>query len=170
MTQIDGVLAAILIGLAFVYDIRQLRIPNLLTVSFFAAGLLYQLVADGWHGAAFSLAGALAGFLPLLVLYALKGIGAGDVKLFGALGAVVGAEQTLQVLLYSILYGGVFGAALLVLNQTFARRMLLLGVSLFSQNRDLLAGGVESLKKERLRFPFMIAVLPGAVTAWFLAI
>ncbi|WP_165822320.1 A24 family peptidase [Paenibacillus montanisoli] len=167
MAQIDSVLAAILIGIAFICDIRELRIPNWLTVSFFAAGLVYHLGVDGWHGGFFSLLGALAGFLPLLVLYAFKGIGAGDVKLFGALGAVVGAGHSLQVLMYSILYGGLLGAALIVMNQSFARRMLLLGLSLLSVNWSLRAEGFASLKKDSLRFPFMIAVLPGAVTAWF---
>ncbi|SFS47473.1 prepilin peptidase CpaA [Paenibacillus sp. BC26] len=165
MAPIEVVLAALLIGIAFVCDVRAMRIPNKLTLSFFSAGLIYHLSSDGLSGAAFSLLGVLAGVFPLLALYLLKGIGAGDVKLFGALGALVGAAFSLQVLMYSILYGGLFGIVVLVMNQTFAKRLMVFTVSLLALSRNLHADGFTPLKKDGLRFPFMIAVVPGAITA-----
>ncbi|SDW45810.1 prepilin peptidase CpaA [Paenibacillus sp. CF384] len=164
MAHIELGLAALLLGIAFVCDVRAMRIPNKLTLTFFASGLIYHLSSEGLSGVIFSVIGVLAGVLPLIALYMLKGIGAGDVKLFGALGAIVGAALSMQVLMYSILYGGLFGIVLLVLNQTFAKRIVAFAVSLFALPRNLHTDGFMTLKKNGLRFPFMIAVVPGAIT------
>src|SRR5690242_782668 len=96
--------SAVLLVIAFFTDVRAMRIPNLLTGLFFAAGCGYHLLVYGLAGGLSALAGALAGFVPLLALYLFNGIGAGDVKLFAALGAWLGVLPVLQVLVYSVFY------------------------------------------------------------------
>ena len=54
-----------------------MKIPNRLTATFIIAGIVYQSVMFGMSGGIQSVLGAAAGFMPLLVLYVLKGIGAG---------------------------------------------------------------------------------------------
>lgn len=73
-----------------VMDVRTGRIPNWLTVPAFALGLLTHLGIAGWAGLKFSLLGFATGFGLLLVLMLIGGGGAGDVKMMGALGGVVG--------------------------------------------------------------------------------
>lgn len=150
------VMVALFVGAAFVSDIRSMRIPNVLTVSFFAAGMVVHLYTGGLDGVVYALLGGLAGLVPLIVIYSLKGIGAGDVKFFAALGTIVGAVNVLHVLMYSILYGGLLGALLLAYNRTLGRKLMLGIVSVFV-----------SSKVEGTKFPFMIAVVPGVVTAWY---
>lgn len=143
---LSGLAAAILLAAAFLTDVRWQRIPNALTGGFFWAGCLYGLLTGGWQQLIESLLGAAAGFLPLLLLYMLKGIGAGDVKLFGAIGAWLGMANVLQLMLFSMLFGGLIGLALLVLRSKLP----------------------ESSRTYRSSFPFMLAVAPAAIVLWMM--
>lgn len=161
--------SAIQLLIAAITDLYKQTIPNWLTGGAFVTGLLYQGIAGGQeiNGWLWSLGGASAGFLPLLLLYALGGIGAGDVKLFGGLGAWIGAYSVAHVLMYAILYAGAIGILLLIVNRIFARNALkavcmalLPGVSM--KNRWF--GWAKSGKS----FPFMLAVIPAAITVWLI--
>ncbi|MFC4776817.1 prepilin peptidase [Paenibacillus sp. GCM10023252] len=164
---------AVLLLIAAYTDIREMRIPNSLTVSFLAAGLLLQLIAGGWSGGWEAAMGAGAGFLPMLMLYVLRGIGAGDVKLFAALGAWVGAELVLHVMVYSILYAGCIGVAWLAVKHSFGLRLAaVMSASLAASLVDI--GPNRRSWRDWIRwassgtrFPFMLAVVPGAVTVWY---
>jgi prepilin peptidase CpaA len=87
-------------------DWRTSRIPNWLTVSGFLAGIGVRSVLLGWHGALSSFEGvglALAMLLPLVLL---RGLGAGDWKLMGSVGALLGPWGMLVVLFVSVLVSG----------------------------------------------------------------
>lgn len=107
-----GLFAAI----AALWDWRTNRLPNSLTVTAFAAALVFHFVAGavegGLRGAGQGLLTALAGFATgfgiLFFLWLIGGGGGGDVKLMGALGAWLGPERTLWVFLLSavlVLFG-----------------------------------------------------------------
>ncbi|CAM3268081.1 A24 family peptidase [Paenibacillus lupini] len=163
---------AILLLAAFYTDLKSMTIPNLLTVSFLAGGCFFALLSDGWHGLLLSIGGAAAGFIPLLVLHLAKGIGAGDVKLFAAIGAWIGTMAVLQLMMYAILYAGLVGLLLLVFNRPFARRMTA-GLSILTSLPLGSRLGVTSWftwAKSGRTFPFMLAVAPGAITMWMITI
>lgn len=90
-------------------DWRTRRIPNWLTVSGFFLGIAINSVFGGWHGAAVSLKGAGLGLGLLLPLVLLRGFGAGDWKLMGAMGAMGGWRLMLFVLLLSVVLSAVAG-------------------------------------------------------------
>jgi prepilin peptidase CpaA len=145
---------SLLLLIAFIADMRTQRIPNGLNLSFFCGALLFYVSYEGVGGLKASLIGAAAGFIPLLLLYCAKGIGAGDVKLFGAAGAWLGMLPVLQLMLYSFLYAGALAALLLL-----ARKMKLfrnISKRSWMENAPWL--------KEGKSFPFMLAVAPAAVT------
>lgn len=160
--------ASLLLLIAFIHDVRIMKIPNRLTVTFIITGIVYQSVWFGMSGSMHSLLGAAAGFTPLLVLYALKGIGAGDVKLFAALGAWVGSLVVIQVLIYAILYAGAVGVILLFINGSFCRRIMRGLITFALPIAGSKSAALTSLGKDGLRFPFMIAVVPAALTVWSL--
>jgi len=101
---------AVLLTLAAVCDIRTHRIPNLLVL----LGLVLGLVGHGWRGGGpgllLSLEGVAVAGLALLP-YALGGLGAGDVKLLGAVGALMGPVFLLWTLLGTVLVGGLLALA-----------------------------------------------------------
>jgi prepilin peptidase CpaA len=106
-----GVLLALLAAAA-VSDYRTYRIPNLLTGGGIAFALVYNIVSPPWHADwTFAPAGMLLGLGAMLPLYALRALGAGDVKLMAMVGAFLGVAGTTQALLFSIVTGGIAALA-----------------------------------------------------------
>jgi prepilin peptidase CpaA len=113
-------------SLAAVTDVWSRRIPNWLTFGTLLLGVLLNTWLRGLDGMASSLAGAVLGIALLLPFYAMGGIGAGDVKLVGALGAVLGPQALVSVALYGALAGGAM--SLLILLKNGRLRLALTGV------------------------------------------
>jgi prepilin peptidase CpaA len=94
---------AIIIGY---YDVRYRRIPNPFVVATFIAGVAMNTIFGGLHGAYASLAGCGLAFVLMFTLHIFGAMGAGDVKLFAAIGAVTGAHLVLPTFLIVVLTGG----------------------------------------------------------------
>jgi prepilin peptidase CpaA len=94
-------------GTASLSDVRTARIPNLLTFGAAAAALVYFFASHGWPGLAGAGEGWAVGVLLFSPFFALGGLGAGDVKLLGAIGAWLGPREALWVALYASMAGGV---------------------------------------------------------------
>jgi prepilin peptidase CpaA len=91
---------------ATVTDLHSRRIPNALTLTGAVAGLIYSVATGGGPGATASLEGWALGLLLWLPIYALGGMGAGDVKLLACVGAWVGPGAILYVAIYASIAGG----------------------------------------------------------------
>jgi prepilin peptidase CpaA len=101
---------ALLIPLAFIiayYDVRYRRIPNAFVLAGLTGGLLINVLAGGMNGLLLSVAGCLAAFAMMLVLHVVGAMGAGDVKLFAAIGSVVGLKLVVPTFFVVVLTGGV---------------------------------------------------------------
>jgi prepilin peptidase CpaA len=72
------------------YDVRYRRIPNVLVLITLVAGLAINTAFAGWHGTLSSVEGFGLAFIPMLMMHVFGAMGAGDVKLFGAVGAILG--------------------------------------------------------------------------------
>ncbi|MEK4853922.1 A24 family peptidase [Paenibacillus sp. FSL H7-0756] len=147
-------------------DIRWMRIPNWITLPALIGGLLLQMIINGWQGLLFSLCGSGAGFVLLLIMYFTGAVGAGDVKLFAAIGAWTGVLFSLQVIVYSVLLGAVVGWIIILYRRETGRRLrsMINRTAGFLLLRNMrMAKGREG---ELLRFPFMLAVFPGFICAY----
>jgi prepilin peptidase CpaA len=100
------IFAVVVTILAGWVDFRTHKIPNWLTVPALFLGLTLRTVVSGWPGAKASLQGAGLALVLLLPLVLMRGLGAGDWKLMGAIGAFVGPVMFLFVLLGSVLVSG----------------------------------------------------------------
>jgi prepilin peptidase CpaA len=109
---------------AAVWDLKTRRIPNALTFGAALLAIVAHGYAGGISGAGWSIAGWLAGVAFFLPLFALGGMGAGDVKLLAALGAWLGPGAVVWVALFSLIAGGVLGLGVALgygyLTQAFA--------------------------------------------------
>ncbi|AWB43839.1 prepilin peptidase [Paenibacillus sp. CAA11] len=164
--QLPYIGCALFVVLAFITDIRTMKIPNKVTISFFLSGLLYQLIAGGWSGVVYGLKGSLLGFGILFLLYCFRTVGGGDVKLFGGIGVWTGMSFTLSSLVYSIVIAGIIGFFILLIRREVFRRISLALRSILGAViiRSLLP--IRHVEGEMLHFPFMLAVLPGCILAY----
>jgi prepilin peptidase CpaA len=100
----------LLIPLAVVityYDVRYRRIPNISVLCVLISGLATNAIISGWSGVRNSLIGCVFAFALMLVLHIFGALGAGDVKLFAAIGAVIGVQMVLPTFVVVVMTGGV---------------------------------------------------------------
>ncbi len=95
------------VAVATVIDWNSRRIPNLLTFPLALAGLVLNGIVGGWMGLGGSLVGLVLGLLIFLLFMALGAMGAGDVKLMAALGALLGVVHVFWIGLFTAAMGGV---------------------------------------------------------------
>jgi prepilin peptidase CpaA len=109
MSLPDSILAVTLafIAACWLTDVRTRQIPNVLSGSAFLAGVLMNVLFFGRWGLASSVAGAAVGVVFLIGPFALGGIGGGDVKMMGAVGALLGPLLVLHALAVGLILGGI---------------------------------------------------------------
>jgi prepilin peptidase CpaA len=117
------VIIALLVPLAIIityYDVRYRRIPNAFVLATLASGLIINTIYSGLDGTLASLGGSAVAFILMFALHVFGAMGAGDVKLFAAVGSLVGTHLVLPTFLVVILTGGAL--ALLLMLHTGAVR------------------------------------------------
>jgi prepilin peptidase CpaA len=146
-------------------DLRTRRIPNVLTGTVALAGL--ALAADGLGAVtlAQALGGLVVGLLVMMPGHIVGATGAGDVKLFAALGTLLGPSGTLLAFFYSALAGGALALFVAmqrrVLRDTVARATVLVATA------GANAGEIEAIHVNRFAFAPAIAVGALAVALGF---
>ena len=113
--------AVLLVGfVACSFDLRTRRIPNALTFGGPALGLGFHAVMGGVSGFGLSLGGLATGLAVFFPIFALGGLGAGDVKLLACLGAWLGPVGALWTAMYAAMAGGAM-ALVVVFLRGYAR-------------------------------------------------
>ena len=106
---------------ASVDDLRRRSIANWINVAGLVAGVAYHVVTGGGGGLLRSLGGAAAGFGVFALFYVLGAMGAGDLKLAAAFGALLGPSGILVAALLAAPVGAIMaGACLLFQRRTRA--------------------------------------------------
>ncbi len=118
------VIIKILLCLAFlvainISDVKEYKIKNKIVLPMLIAGLILGIIAKNFTDCIFGM------LLPLILFpfYALKMLGAGDVKALCAIGAVVGLESSAMTLIFTFLSGGVIAVIFLIIRSNFINRM-----------------------------------------------
>lgn len=105
---------ALALCLAMVTDLRSHKIPNWLSYPVVFLSILSYSAANGLNGLLFSAEGLGLGLAVLMPFYIFGGMGAGDVKLMGAVGAALGPGHLLGAFVCTAFAGGVYSSILLL--------------------------------------------------------
>ena len=160
------VLAAMLVTAAWT-DVRYGKIYNWTTYPGVLIGLIGHTVAGGLTGRgplALGLSGSAiglaAGFGPLLLAWLAGGIGGGDAKVMGAVGALTGWRFTLSAMLYGFAVAALMALAVMLFRRITWRTLKRVGrffVMVF-----LPGGPTDPATKESPKIPFGLALCIGA--------
>ena len=113
----------ILLGLlmhAVCTDMIQTRISNRLIVLGLALGFLFRFMTEGSKGVLFFVVNISIPVILLYLLFQMRALGAGDIKLFSMIGAFIATEQLLRIMVMSFVAGAVIGVMKLVYRRLFS--------------------------------------------------
>lgn len=162
-----NIVLVILCLIAAVYDVRWRRIPNLLVLTGIIIALLYHGLQGGGQSLWLSLQGLGLGIALLLIPFILGGMGAGDVKLLGMIGALMGPVFVVNTFLWTSIWGG--GMALVYL--ALDGRLWLVVAQVVGSYYPAIFTKVSSLNKShhyhKLLMPYGLAICLGALSSIF---
>ena len=151
--------------LAMVTDLRERRIPNALTGTAATAGLLLHAVVDGVSGFKSSMeAGFIAGGL-FLLLHLFGGMGAGDVKLMFAIGALNSLASLPSVLIGTTLSGGAFAIVFCLSGGRLRQNLAYIGASLscLRHGQSQLNNAESAAECRTLSLPYAVPIAAGCL-------
>jgi len=175
-----NVVLILVVGLAALIDLKTRKIPNWLTLTVAAAGIIGGFLffglqgnwSGGWHWLQFSGLGWLVGIGIFLIPFVFGGIGGGDVKLMGAIGALKGVSFVIEAAILIVLWGGLMAVlAILYKRKTFILKRFGMGLKWFAMTRgkvgkDLLLPEENANEKEKVYVPYGVAIFLGVITAY----
>lgn len=167
---------AVLMIAAVVCDLHSRRIPNSLVLVGMALGLLFQTVVPtggglftgatgGGLGPTQALLGASTGLALFLPMYALRALGAGDVKLLGMVGMWLGAGPVAWAALWTLLAGGVLALAVALVSGLLRQVLSNLREMLLHSMVRAQVGlgmGIAAPPRTTGRLPYALAIACGA--------
>jgi prepilin peptidase CpaA len=152
-------------------DYRRHRVPNWLNAAVLTSGLIAQGAFPGGHGLTFALSGVFVGLAPLMLLWCMRAMGAGDVKFMAALGAWLGPQMTLHALVVGCLLGGVLAMAMIAARRNWRVATANVGVMMTKMTSVKTAfsefGSVASLTSSGQVLPYAIPLSIGTLVVVF---
>ena len=106
LTANNAILLLLILASGFC-DLKERKILNKITFTGILIGVLFNFITGGVSGLLQSVCGLLSGLLIFFLPFAMGGMGAGDVKLMGAIGALMDWRFTVMTALYSAFVGGI---------------------------------------------------------------
>jgi len=149
-------------GASAALDLRTRRVPNWLTLGTTALGMTLAATHLTDRSIAAALGGFAVGLLLMLPGHLMGATGAGDVKLFAAVGSLLGPAGIAVAFVYTAIFGGVLALAAAVLRGR-------LHVTLQETATLVVTGGANVARIERPsannRFAYAPAIALGALVS-----
>lgn len=161
---------ALVMILAAVWDLRERRIPNHLTVAGIALALLIRLASPEMSVEG-GVVGGLLAFGITVPFFAASALGGGDVKLLTAVGAFLGPAGLASALLLTGLVGALIALVVSARQKVIVAALLncrdllvhVLSAGRAGERRTLSSAGIPSV-------PYGIAIALGGLGAWFVPV
>ena len=151
-------------------DIRHKKIYNIITFPAVVAAIILNIYFNGLNGGLESIKGLFFGMALLFFPFVMGGLGAGDVKLLGVVGAFKGLEYVWLTFLAMAITGGVISLIIMIREKSLVSRLKTILLTLFSFFYRLpKTQYLETIESSTaLTFPYGIAITAGAVIAYLL--
>ena len=120
---LDTALPLTIAGAAVIMDLRTAKVENGWILFSLLTGSAYRLLRDGPGGIVLFLAGAMIPLITLTGLFYFRMLGPGDIKVFCALGGVLGVRRIGYCMLYSLFLGAFIALLLLLFNGDIRQRI-----------------------------------------------
>jgi prepilin peptidase CpaA len=143
-------------------DLRTRRVPNALTALLALCGVGYAVLGIGHLSVGAALVGLVIGLALMLPGHLFGATGAGDVKLFAAMGALLGPASIVGAFVYTALAGGVL-AAIVAIRRRRLRRTLG-GAARIVATRGTAVAEIERADQNN-RFCYAPAIAVGSIVA-----
>jgi prepilin peptidase CpaA len=157
---------SLLLLLALISDLRTYKIKNGIVYTAMLGGLATNFFLYGVRGLSVSFLGMLIPVAALFVLFAVSMLGAGDIKLFSAVGSIMGGRFAVYAMAYSFIAGGIAAIILILVRKNAAKRVRFL-VSYFKScflTLSILPYSDFEDKTDGSKFHFSFAVLFGSIS------
>lgn len=158
----------VVLVVAAVIDGWKLKVPNWLTFPLILAGWGWSWAMFGWSGLWASLQGTAVGLGLLLPLYAIGGMGAGDVKLLAGVGAWLGMVDTLWAFAISAVVGAILAGGMVLYRGSWKQHQLqlieIVQEILTIRNPEQLAARAAERKPKMLLLPYGIPIALGTIS------
>jgi len=147
------------------WDINSRRVPNTVTYTGILLGLMARTVFLRWQGLETGLAGGLIGGGIFFLLYLLRAMGAGDVKLMAAVGCITGAKPIVEIITACALAGGIMAIVMMLYKKRTGRTLR--NVGQLMRFRLTHATAVHPTlnidNPDGVRLPYAVAIAAGAL-------
>jgi prepilin peptidase CpaA len=153
-------------------DLSERKIYNPVVLGGTLAALVINMLQLGvLDGFTYTAAGMFTGIFLLIMPFIAGGLGAGDVKMLGMIGAFVGYEMVVQVLLVSALVGGLYALFAMVVERRLFRGMwkLFIGLIMFVLTRKTVyLYNMEDNRGDRAMIPYGAALSAGVIIIYIM--
>lgn len=174
---IKSILVFLLIFSAFT-DMRERKIPNIITLPAIAVGIILNFMDIGFNGLIYSFSGMVFGLTVFIIPFSLGMLGAGDVKLMAAIGALMGWKFAVLSTLFSAIAGLFVVVGYLIYKKKFIEYLkvilafflkpiinylsIKIGVD-FHKNMKISSYNLKVENSEELYVPYGIAIALGTI-------
>ncbi len=159
---------------AAVIDGLKLKVPNWITFPMILSGWVYSATLSpyaGWEGLMYSLVGTVVGLALLLPLYAIGGMGAGDVKLLAGVGAWVWGTVTLYAFAMSAVVGGIIAVVMVLYKRVWFKHQsqfwMICNEILSVKDPEKLAAIAAERKPTMMLLPYGIPIAIGTIVYFY---
>ena len=144
-------------------DLRQRRLPNVLTLGGTAVALVWRLGMGGLSALWSGVAGGFLCALLLIIPFLVHAAGGGDVKMLFAVGSAMGRSHVVGTLFYVSLAGLALAALFALFGRVDRSRLVHYARCVFDWRYDRKAGRAALPPKtsEKARVPFGLAIAAG---------
>lgn len=180
LENLNNLILIILLFAAAFFDVKEKRIPNFLTFPVMLIGLILNIIMNGLNGIMFSFFGFIVGLAIFFIPFVLGLMGAGDVKLMAAIGALMGWRFTVLSILFSAIAGIIVVFVYLIYKKklfSYFRKYFIFIVEtilnyIYFSDKNIVgnklkefaySNEIESKKNEKLYVPYGLAIALGTL-------